>query len=638
MPVRVSDVRFVEDKPEFSYEPLSVGRDFGPLDVSATVVYCRWVDALCQAHSNCRALVHITDDGPREAWSNSVTLCCAYSILARGLSARDAFQPFAYLDLPPFLDCRGEGSNGIELQGEESDFRLGVLDVLMGIQRARDLGWLDYRSFQADVHTQMLRTEHGDMSWILHGHALAMASPWARPVDTEGMPVCTPEVLVPFFLENKISLIIQCNHPQSEEKGDRRELISYDPRLFESAGIAHAWLPFEDGGCPAVDIILKFLDVVESRNGAFVVHCRSGLGRTATLIGIYAMRHFGFTARSFIGWSRVVRPGTVHGGQQQYLVNLEPYLRPGIARPLSCLSETEQLQMLPMRELSFWALDLGIRPELLANRTQAELIEIILEARTSRVQASGSNLRAPDPAANRSAEGPVVSPGPTVPSQVALTAVEPKGFEQVTPREKATTLPGNPDTDPWQEAFRYVNLLGALQGDASWDVIVQSMQQLRQSPSNGSTTKSLDESVSPDLQEVEAAHSAALAEIRQKETELKDALQLARDVQRECEELNLSIAIQQDALREASSEAMRESTKMADLQRQLAEAAEARRQKLEVHRKEQAALQAVKDHWKALQAHVEAETASQASSEGPMEAWKNAKASLDRLRMRLEQN
>ena len=27
---------------------------------------------------------------------------------------------------------------------------------------------------------------------------------------------------------------------------------------------------------------------------------------------------------SFVGWSRVCRPGTVHGSQQQYLVNLEP--------------------------------------------------------------------------------------------------------------------------------------------------------------------------------------------------------------------------------------------------------------------------------------------------------------------------
>ena len=51
------------------------------------------------------------------------------------------------------------------------------------------------------------------------------------------------------------------------------------------AGIRHIWLPFEDGGCPSVEIILRFLKAVESAPGAFAVHCRSGLGRTATQLG-----------------------------------------------------------------------------------------------------------------------------------------------------------------------------------------------------------------------------------------------------------------------------------------------------------------------------------------------------------------
>ena len=34
----------VEDKVEFSYDPFNRGRDFGPLDLAATVIYCRWQD------------------------------------------------------------------------------------------------------------------------------------------------------------------------------------------------------------------------------------------------------------------------------------------------------------------------------------------------------------------------------------------------------------------------------------------------------------------------------------------------------------------------------------------------------------------------------------------------------------------
>lgn len=37
---------FCKDKPEFAYNPLNRGRDFGPLDLTATVIYCRWVDSL----------------------------------------------------------------------------------------------------------------------------------------------------------------------------------------------------------------------------------------------------------------------------------------------------------------------------------------------------------------------------------------------------------------------------------------------------------------------------------------------------------------------------------------------------------------------------------------------------------------
>ena len=43
------------------------------------------------------------------------------------------------------------------------------------------------------------------------------------------------------------------------------------------------------------------------------MHCKSGLGRTGTLIGMYAMKHYNISAADFIGWVRIVRPGSIHG-------------------------------------------------------------------------------------------------------------------------------------------------------------------------------------------------------------------------------------------------------------------------------------------------------------------------------------
>lgn len=72
-----------------------------------------------------------------------------------------------------------------------------------------------------------------------------------------------------------------------------------------------------------------FFDVVENHfekpnHGAVAIHCKAGLGRTGTLIGLWAMKHFQIPAESFIGWIRIARPGSILGPQQFYLPQMEP--------------------------------------------------------------------------------------------------------------------------------------------------------------------------------------------------------------------------------------------------------------------------------------------------------------------------
>jgi len=97
----------------------------------------------------------------------------------------------------------------------------------------------------------------------------------------------------------------------------------YDKTKFENAGIAHTDMFFIDGSTPSGSIVNRFLQVSERDPGVLAVHCKAGLGRTGTLIGCYAMKHFKFPAAFFIGWIRIARPGSILGPQQHYLLEKE---------------------------------------------------------------------------------------------------------------------------------------------------------------------------------------------------------------------------------------------------------------------------------------------------------------------------
>jgi cell division cycle 14 len=159
------------------------------------------------------------------------------------------------------------------------------------------------------------RVENGDLNWIIPGKFAAFMGP-IETRDSHHRYGHHPNKYVDIFKNIGVSRVIRLNE------------VKYEKNFFENAGIAHNDLFFVDGSCPPDHIVEQFMEAVEGHfareSGAIAIHCKAGLGRTGTLIGLWAMKHFQIPAEAFIGWIRIARPGSILGPQQFYLPQMEP--------------------------------------------------------------------------------------------------------------------------------------------------------------------------------------------------------------------------------------------------------------------------------------------------------------------------
>ena len=164
-----------------------------------------------------------------------------------------------------------------------------------------------YEDFDVSTYECLSRPENGGLNWIIPHKFLAFMA----PADKGSSKEMSAEDYAGLFKQLGVSAVIQLN----KEK--------YDTTRFVLNGINYQELYFHDGSVPEDSLVSDFYQIVGLEKGAVAVHCKAGLGRTGTLIGCYAIRHFGFTGAEIIGWARLCRPGSVLGPQQYFLCEYE---------------------------------------------------------------------------------------------------------------------------------------------------------------------------------------------------------------------------------------------------------------------------------------------------------------------------
>ncbi|XP_067935264.1 dual specificity protein phosphatase CDC14A-like [Watersipora subatra] len=276
--------------------------DFGPLNLALIYRYCvklnRKLKTFCKAPQHTKVVHYTTFDARKRA--NAALLVGSYLVICLDKTPEEAYKLLIAGNSAPLLPFR-DASMGA------STYNLTVLDCLHGIHKALVNKFFDFRTFNLSEYEHYEKVENGDFNWIIPKKFLAFCGPHSKTCIENGYPLHAPEAYVPYFKKHNVSTIIRLNKK------------IYDATRFVDSGFDHRDLFFVDGSIPSESIVQLFLTISENAKGAVAIHCKAGLGRTGTLIALYMMKHYKFTAAECIAWIRICRPGSVIGPQQNFL-------------------------------------------------------------------------------------------------------------------------------------------------------------------------------------------------------------------------------------------------------------------------------------------------------------------------------
>ncbi|KAF2670343.1 phosphatases II [Microthyrium microscopicum] len=294
--------------------------DFGPLHIGHLYRFAITLHEVLADNPERVVVFWSYADSRRRA--NSAAILACYMVLIQNWPPHLALAPIAQMD-PPCMPFRDAGYS-------VADFGLTIQDIVYGVWRAKEEKLITLDNFNLEEYETYERVENGDFNWISPSF-IALASPQdsiQKPISKSDpkhatIPRTVEDIpknedmggpfknVLSYFMQRNVGLVVRLNDPL------------YSPSYFTANGIQHLDMIFDDGTCPTMPTVRKFIrishDMINVKKKAIGVHCKAGLGRTGCLIGAYLIYRHGFTANEVIAFMRFMRPGMVVGPQQHWL-------------------------------------------------------------------------------------------------------------------------------------------------------------------------------------------------------------------------------------------------------------------------------------------------------------------------------